>query len=87
MLQCADGSLYTGVARDLQRRLSQHNGERPGGARYTRTRRPVRLLWSETVSDRSAALQREFAIKRLCRADKLRLLEKQPPCLAPTSRR
>ena len=75
ILQCTDGSLYTGVARDLERRLSQHNGDQPGGARYTRGRRPVRLLWSETVADRSAALQRELAIKRLRRADKLRLID------------
>lgn len=74
MLQCSDESLYIGVARDLERRLEQHNGDRPGGARYTRSRRPVRLLWSETALDRSAALQREAAIKRWRRAEKLRLV-------------
>jgi putative endonuclease len=73
ILQCADGSLYTGVARDLQRRLLQHNGELVGGSRYTRGRRPVELLWSDNASDRSAAQRREAAIKKLNRADKLRL--------------
>lgn len=74
ILRCADGSLYTGVARDLQRRLQQHNGEKTGGARYTRGRRPVRLAWFDQAQDRAAALRREAAIKRLDRAAKLRLI-------------
>jgi putative endonuclease len=76
MLECADGSLYTGVAVDLQRRLSQHNGERAGGPRYTSGRRPVVLRWSEPASDRSAAQQREAAIKKLSRQDKLSLIRR-----------
>ncbi len=75
VLRCADGSLYTGVARDLQRRLLQHNGELAGGSRYTRGRRPVELLWSDTEVDRSTAQQREAAIKKLSRDQKLRLLQ------------
>ena len=71
LLRCADGTLYTGIARDLERRLSQHNGELAGGPKYTRGRRPVQLLWSAPAADRSAALQREAAIKRLSRARKL----------------
>ncbi len=71
---CADGSLYTGVATDLERRLLQHNGELAGGSRYTRGRRPVELLWSDAESDRSAAQRREAAIKKLSRDQKLRLL-------------
>jgi putative endonuclease len=74
ILECADTTLYTGIANDLQRRLSQHNGELAGGPKYTRGRRPVRLLWSVEASDRSAALQREAAIKKLSRAEKLRLI-------------
>ena len=62
LLQCADGTLYTGIARDLARRLRQHNGELAGGPRYTRGRRPVKLLWSDTAIDRSVAQQREAAI-------------------------
>ena len=61
VVQCADGSLYTGVATDLQRRLRQHNGELTGGARYTMGRRPVQLLWSEALADRGAAQRRESA--------------------------
>ena len=74
ILECADGSLYTGIARDLERRVRQHNGEQAGGPRYTRGRRPVRLVWSEAAPDRSAALQREAAIKHLDRVAKLRLI-------------
>lgn len=73
ILQCVDRTLYTGIARDLSRRLLQHNGELVGGPKYTRGRRPVRLLWSEEVADRSSALQREAAIKKLSRTDKLRI--------------
>lgn len=74
ILRCADGSLYTGVARDLERRLMQHNGECAGGPRYTRGRRPVSLMWSEPAADRSEAQQREAAIKRLPRVKKLHLI-------------
>ena len=75
LLECADGTLYTGIARDLARRLGQHNGERAGGPRYTRGRRPVRLLWSESAASRSEAQRREAAIKNLNRQQKLRLIE------------
>jgi putative endonuclease len=75
VVRCADGSLYTGVARDLQRRLLQHNGELAGGSRYTRGRRPVELLWCDTEPDRSAPQQREASIKKLSHDQKLRLLQ------------
>jgi putative endonuclease len=75
ILQCADGSLYTGVARDVQRRLLQHNGALVGGPRYTRGRRPVELLWSDAAPDRSAAQRREASIKKLSRDEKLRLAQ------------
>jgi len=74
VLECADGSLYTGIARDLQRRLAQHNGEIAGGPRYTSGRRPVVLRWSEHAPDRSRAQQREAAVKSLSRDQKLRLI-------------
>lgn len=74
LLRCADGSLYTGVTTDLCRRLAQHNGERAGGPRFTRGRRPVELLWQEAAPDRSAAQRREAAIKQLPRVAKLALL-------------
>ncbi len=73
ILQCADGTLYTGWTTDLERRLQAHNSGR--GARYTRGRRPVRLAYREEQSDRSAAQRREAAIRRLSRADKLKLIE------------
>lgn len=75
IVRCADGTLYTGVARDLAKRLGQHNGERAGGPRYTRGRRPVALAWSVAAADRSVAQRREAAIKKLSRPDKLRLID------------
>ncbi len=75
LLECADGTLYTGVARDLARRLRQHNGEIVGGPKYTRSRRPVRLLWQEDAADRADAQRREAAIKQLSRSDKLALVD------------
>jgi putative endonuclease len=74
ILECADGTLYTGIARELERRLAQHNGELSGGPKYTRGRRPVRLLWSAQADTQSQALKRELAIKRLAKKDKLRLV-------------
>ena len=72
IVECADGTLYTGWTTDVEKRLQTHNaGE---GAKYTRSRRPVRLLYSEPCADKSAALKREAEIKRLSRADKLALI-------------
>ena len=75
MVECADGSLYTGVSTDLDRRLRQHNGELKGGAGYTRARRPVRLVWSEAAEDRSGAQLKEYVVRRLKAAEKRRLIE------------
>lgn len=72
MLRCADGSLYTGIARDAQQRLAVHNEGR--GAKYTKARRPVSLIWSEPAPCRSSASKREYAIKQLARKDKLALI-------------
>lgn len=71
MVRCADGSLYTGWTTDLARRVAAHNAGR--GAKYTRSRRPVRLVWAEPQPHRSAALRREAAVKALPRAAKLAL--------------
>lgn len=76
LLRCRDGSLYAGVARDPQRRLRQHNGELAGGARYTRGRRPVELVWTEVLADRAAAQRREASIRRLSRAAKITLIRR-----------
>lgn len=73
LLRCADGTLYTGITTDVARRLAEHNGEGGQGARYTRSRRPVQVIHTEATDSRSAATQREAAIKRLDRARKLAL--------------
>lgn len=74
MLRCGDGSLYTGSTTDVERRLREHQGGT--GARYTRSRPPVTLAYAEEAPDRSAAQRREAAIKKLPRAQKLKLIEK-----------
>ena len=73
MLRCADGTLYTGITTDVTRRIAEHNGEGGPGARYTRSRRPVELLYSEAAADRAEASRREAAIKQLDRSRKLAL--------------
>lgn len=70
ILRCADRSLYTGITTDVARRLSEHNGERKGAARYTRSRRPVRLVYQEVLPSRALAARREWEIKRLPRSGK-----------------
>ncbi|MCV6590424.1 MAG: GIY-YIG nuclease family protein [Marinobacterium sp.] len=74
MVRCVDDTLYTGITTDLRRRIAQHNGVRSGGARYTRARRPVELVWYESSDGRSAASRREREIKGLARRDKLGLI-------------
>jgi putative endonuclease len=68
MVRCADGTLYTGYARNPERRANAHNTGR--GAKYTATRRPVALVYSEACESRSAALKREYQLKSLTRAEK-----------------
>lgn len=72
IVECRDGTLYTGCTNDVARRLAAHNDGR--GARYTRSRRPVRLRFLHRVRGRSAALRREALIKSMPRAEKRRLL-------------
>jgi putative endonuclease len=72
ILECADGTLYVGWTTDLERRLHAHNAGR--GGRYTRGRRPVRLVYSEEHSTRHEAQRREAALRRLPRAMKLKLI-------------
>lgn len=71
LLECADGTLYTGITNDLEKRLAAHNGGT--GSKYTRSRLPVQLVYAEAHLDRSAASRREAAIKKLSRAAKLAL--------------
>src|SRR5687767_1339948 len=68
LVQCADGSLYAGITNALDRRVARHNAG--SASKYTRARRPVRLVWSEPARDRAAASRREAALKRLPRAAK-----------------
>jgi len=75
MLECRDGSLYTGWTVDLAARVAAHNDGT--GARYTRSRRPVRVVYWEEVPDRAAALRREAALRRLPRATKLALVSRE----------
>jgi putative endonuclease len=72
MVECADKTLYTGWTTDVERRLKAHNAGR--GAKYTRERGPVRLVYIEEVADRRAAMKRELEIKRMRRAKKLQLI-------------
>lgn len=76
MVRCADDTLYTGIALDVPKRVAEHNGSGRPGARYTRARRPVALVYQERAADRSAAAKREYAIKQLSRSAKLALLRK-----------
>lgn len=73
LLECGDSTLYTGITNDVQRRLAMHQAGR--GARYTRGRGPIRLLWQEPWPDRASASRRELEVKRLPRAAKLALVD------------
>jgi len=74
MVQCADETLYTGIAKDLKRRVTEHN-ESEKGAKYTCARRPVKLVYSEEFADRSTASKREYEIKKkMSRKKKLQLI-------------
>ena len=74
IIRCTDGSLYTGITTDMQRRFREHSGEAPNGAKFTRSHRPqcVEALWS--CEGRSAASKLEYAVKKLTRAQKLALI-------------
>lgn len=76
ILRCCDGTLYTGSTNNVPRRLSQHQKGR--GAKYTRSRLPLTLVYQEPQPDRSAALRREAAIKRLSRQKKLAIIAGGP---------
>jgi len=73
IVKCSDNTLYTGITTDRDRRVLEHNDSKKG-AKYTKTRRPVNLVYSEPHSDRSNASKREYYIKKLNRIDKLKLI-------------
>lgn len=74
IIRCRDGTLYTGIANNLQNRIAKHNSEE-GGARYTRSRRPVELVYSEQAPSRSEALKREYEVKKMPRAKKMKMID------------
>lgn len=85
ILLCSDGTLYTGYTTDPSRRLEEHN--KGTGAKYTRSRLPVSMVYIEEGSDLSWGLRREAAIKKLSRRDKLKLIEKAGDIHGKTPRR
>ena len=76
IVRCSDQTLYTGIAKDLEKRLEEHNSGR-NGAKYTRTRRPVQLVYKEEFHSRSQAAKREYQLKKMDRASKLELTKKK----------
>ena len=72
LLKCSDGTLYCGWTNDLEKRVKAHNSGR--GAKYTKSRRPVRLVWYETFETKEEAMRREYAIKHMTRRAKLGLV-------------
>jgi putative endonuclease len=75
IVRCADDTLYTGICKDLARRIGEHNASGALAASYTRARRPVTLVYNEAADTRSAALKREYEIKQLTRQEKEQLLK------------
>jgi len=78
IVRCSDNTLYTGVAKDLKQRIQKHNTGKEG-AKYTRARRPVKLVYQETAPNRSQAQQREYAIKQLSATQKRQLIAQAGP--------
>lgn len=75
ILRCSDGSLYTGITNDLERRINEHNENSKLAAAYTRSRRPVKLVYQEICKDRSEASMREAIIKNMSKVEKEELLK------------
>lgn len=75
VLKCRDGTFYTGITINLNNRVAAHNGQNKRGAKYTRTRRPVKLAYSEIFKTKSEALKREIEIKKLSRSEKKELID------------
>lgn len=73
MLLCSDKTFYTGTSNDVEKRVATHNAGK--GAKYTKTRRPVKLMYTEELENKSQALKREIAIKKLSRSQKEKLLK------------
>ena len=76
LLECGDKTIYCGITNNLNNRLKQHRGEKLGGAKYTRSRMPLRLAYFEEKENRSEALKRELIIKKMSKSAKTELIEK-----------
>ena len=76
MVRCNDGTLYTGITNDLEKRIEAHNSGKDG-ARYTRSRRPVKLVYSEEVDSKSTAAKLEYKIKKMTRAKKKEMINSE----------
>ncbi len=74
MIRCGDGSLYTGIATDVERRFSEHESQGPKGAKYLRGRLPLEIVFKKEIGSRSAASKEELRMKKLSRGGKLKLL-------------
>ena len=74
IVRCADGTLYTGIATDVSKRLAEHE-DSPRGAKFLRGKGPLQVVFSEVVGDRASASQLEYRVKRLSRTQKLALIE------------
>ena len=74
IVRCADQTFYTGITKDLERRISEHNNSK-SGAKYTKGRRPVKLVYNRCFSDSSQAMREEIRIKRLAKKEKIKLVE------------
>ena len=78
LIRCGDGTLYAGMTNDLEARLLAHRGKAGArGAKYTRSRGPIRLVWSQPATSRSEACRLEYRVKRLTRKEKLALVRKR----------
>lgn len=75
IVRCADNSLYTGIAMNVEQRIDEHNNNNRLAAKYTRSRRPVVLVYQQRLSSRSDAAKREAVIKRLTKGEKERLIQ------------
>jgi putative endonuclease len=75
ILKCADKTLYTGITNDLKRRIAEHNNSKLG-AKYTRGRRPVKLVYSKRIKNKTKALQEEYCIKKLSKLEKVAKIKK-----------
>jgi len=76
ILECSDKTLYTGITTNIHKRLDEHNNS-PKGAKYTKARRPVKLMYQESSENRSTASKREYAVKKLTRLEKLQLISQE----------